>query len=101
MAAADADRAVLLDEVGVADGEIWFAQCVNVLLLFTAWSRTAVSLVYTLISDLGLVPANRHTESSQLTRTCENFRNTALRRYNTLELTMNRRPSHRIGSCPT
>lgn len=51
MAAADADRAVPLDEVGVADGEIWFAQCVNVLLLFTAWSRTAFSLVYTLTSD--------------------------------------------------
>lgn len=64
MTAADADSAVLLDEVGVADGEIWFAQCVNVLLLFTAWSRTALSLVYTLTSDLRLVPENRRTESS-------------------------------------
>ena len=39
---------VLGTGVGVGDGDIWFGQCVNVLLLLAACKRSTFSLVHTL-----------------------------------------------------
>lgn len=50
-------------DVGVAVGEIWFLQWVNVLLLFAAWSRSVFSLVHTL-SDCNQSKSEPHLDMS-------------------------------------